>query len=216
MSDDVVNKNQRRKPKFQNMPADLQMNDGDEERKCITAWEMFKIVSWKSAKGVAWLSLNSEKDIVSCTEETISRLRQWKGPQSIIGPNVDESDWDEWEVIVGDLIGADETRSETGVATGLLRLHGVGYPVATAVLAVLKPDLFPVMDKWGVQTIFDKSPRGKWWHNKRTYRAYAHRLANPECPELEGLDTLRDRDLAVMNSGLNRKPIAGYDPIDTP
>ena len=31
----------------------------------ITPWELLKIVSWKSAKGVAWLSLNTEEEIIS-------------------------------------------------------------------------------------------------------------------------------------------------------
>ena len=41
----------------------------------ITPWELLKIVSWKSAKGVAWLSLSTEEEIISYTGETVAGLK---------------------------------------------------------------------------------------------------------------------------------------------
>ena len=169
------------------------------ERGYITPWELFKIVSWKSAKGVAWLSLNSEDEIISCTKETVAGLKSWSGPVDILAEEMTDALWSEWEAKAGELIGADKKYAEGGVATGLLRLHGVGYPVATAILGLLKPEVFPVMDKWAVETIFGKGASKKRWQTKSKYLAYTQLLVKPEIGRLQKMTTLRERDKAAMD-----------------
>jgi hypothetical protein len=169
------------------------------ERGHITPWELFKIVSWKSAKGVAWLSLNTEDEIISCTKETVAGLNSWSGPVDILAEEMTDALWSEWEVKAGELIGADKKYAEGGVATGLLRLHGVGYPVATAILGLLKPEVFPVMDKWAVETIFGEGASKKRWQTKSKYRAYTQLLVKPEIGQLQKMTTLRGRDKAAMD-----------------
>lgn len=61
---------EKRLIKFQREPTDLVPEIL--ERGFITPWELFKIVTWKSAKGVAWLSLNTEEEIISYTGETVA------------------------------------------------------------------------------------------------------------------------------------------------
>jgi hypothetical protein len=168
------------------------------ERGHITPWEFFKIVSWKSTKGVAWLSLNSEDEIISCTKETVAGLKSWSGPVDILAEEMTDALWSEWEVKAGELIGADKKYAEGGVATGLLQLHGVGYPVATAILGLLKPEVFPVMDKWAVETIFGQGASKKRWQTKSMYRAYTQLLVKPEIGRLQKMTTLRGRDKAAM------------------
>ena len=169
------------------------------ERGYITPWELFKIVSWKSAKGVAWLSLNSEDEIINCTKETVAGLKSWSGPVDILAEEMTDALWSEWEVKAGELIGADKKYGEGGVAAGLLRLHGVGFPVATAVLGLLKPEVFPVMDKWAVETIFGKGASKKRWQTKSKYRSYTQLLVKPEIAQLKRVTTLRGRDKAAMD-----------------
>ena len=170
----------------------------------ITPWELFKIVSWKSAKGVAWLSLNTEEEIISCTKETVARLKNWSGPVDILAEEMTDALWSEWEAKAGELIGADKHRAEGGTATGLLRLHGVGYPVATAILGLLKAEVFPVMDKWAVETIFGEGASKKRWQTKSKYRAYAQLLVKPEIGQLQKVTTLRRRDKAAMDIAMQK------------
>ena len=174
------------------------------KRGFIKPWELFKIVTWKSAKGVAWLSLNAEEEIVSCTRETVAGLKRWSGPSDILSEDMTDELWDAWEVKAGELIGVDKKHAKGGVPIGLLRLHGVGYPVATAILAFLKPKIFPVMDKWAVETIFGSGASGKRWQTKADYRAYTQLLVKPVQEELKTIQKLRDRDKAAMNIAMGR------------
>lgn len=58
--------------------------------------------------------------------------------------------------------------------TGLLGLEGVGYPMATAILDILEPDVWPVMDRWAVMTIFGIRPDERQWPGIRWQQTAAH------------------------------------------
>ena len=175
------------------------------ERGYISPWELLKIVSWKSAKGVALLSLNTEAEIVELTSEAVRDLTTWSWPYgALIDRNMNDEAWTLWEEWVGQVIGADQKLSKSGEATGLLRLHGVGYPVATAILAFLKPEVFPVMDKWAVETIFGEGASRKRWQRKSKYREYAQLLVNPQIEELQKVATLRGRDQKAMQLAMDK------------
>ena len=178
----------------------------------IESHELFRIIAWKSAKGLAWLSLNDPKKIEQTTRETLRLLKEWDGPHCLLESHLVETDWIKWEALAGALVGADE---KNGGPRGLLRLTGVGYPVATAVLSILEPDLFPVLDKWGVRAIFGKEVSGstKRWHNKSAYRQYTQALADPEFVNLREYRTLRDRDVATMTAGKQDKVMIKEWPI---
>jgi len=183
--------------KFQREPTDLVPEIL--ERGFITPWELFKIVTWKSAKGVAWLSLNTEDEIISYTGETVAGLKSWSGPSDVLTSEMTKEFWDLWEAKAGELIGADKAHARSGIASGLLRLHGVGYPVATALLGLLKPQVFPIMDRWAVETIFGNGAGKKRWQTKAKYREYTQLLVTPKITELQKIGTLRGRDKAAMN-----------------
>ncbi len=96
------------------------------DRGHITPWELLKIVSWKSAKGVAWVSLNTEEEIISYTAETVAGLKSGLGLGDVLATEMTDELWELWEAKAGDLIGADKRYAADDVPTGLLRLHGVG------------------------------------------------------------------------------------------
>lgn len=204
----------RKKPRYQDEPTELV---GEIlSRGYIKAWELFRIVSWKSAKGVAWLSLNSEEEIESQTAETIGHLRNWSLADDVMTGGLTQENWDEWQTATGLIIGAHRTRTKDGIGTGLLRIQGVGYPVATAILGLLKPNIFPVMDKWAVETVFGPGSSRRRWQHKAAYRAYAERLVKPNCQALEMIPTLRGRDIEAMSASMEKRQIVGYSPIQLP
>ena len=193
----------RKKFGYQEEPVFLV--DGILERGYISPWELLKIVSWKSAKGVALLSLNTEAEIVELTSEAVRDLTTWSWPYgALMDGNLNDEAWALWEEWVGQVIGADQKHSKSGYATGLLRLHGVGYPVATAILAFLKPEVFPVMDKWAVETIFGEGASRKRWQRKSKYREYAQLLVNPQIEDLQKVATLRGRDQKAMQLAMDK------------
>ena len=194
---------ERKKFGYQEEPVFLV--DGILERGCISPWELLRIVSWKSAKGVALLSLNTEAEIVELTSEAVRDLTTWSWPYgALMDGNLNDEAWTLWEEWVGQVIGVDQKHSKSGEATGLLRLHGVGYPVATAILAFLKPEVFPVMDKWAVETIFGEGASRKRWQRKSKYREYAQLLVNPQIEELQKVATLRGRDQKAMQLAMDK------------
>ena len=206
-----MTKKEKAKPGFQAEPTELRSVILD--RGHIEPWELLRICAWKSAKGLAWLTLNTEDEIRNYTREAITALKASGGPTDVLNGNLNEADWDAWETKAGELVGAD---TKHGGPSGLLRLHGVGYPVATAILGFLAPTTFPVMDKWAVETIFGSGASKKRWQRKAAYRAYAERLVNPKCAALEAISSLRDRDKAAMESGMSKKGLKGYKAISLP
>ena len=193
---------ERKKFGYQEEPVFLV--NGILERGYISPWELLKIVSWKSAKGVAWLSLNSETEIVQFTSEALRDIETCLWPYgALVAGKMNDEAWAIWEEWVGRVIGADAKYSESGFATGLLRLHGVGYPVATAILAFLKPEVFPVMDKWAVEIIFGEGASRTRWQHKAKYREYAQLLVNPQIEELKQVATLRGRDQKAMQMAID-------------
>ena len=206
-----MSKKEKAKPGFQTEPVELR--SAILTRGHIEPWELLRICAWKSAKGLAWLKLNTEEDIRNYTRETIAVLKASGDTSDVLNGNLSEADWAAWETKAGELVGAN---ARHGGPSGLLRLHGVGYPVATAILGFLAPTIFPVMDKWAVETIFGQGASKKRWQRKAAYRAYTECLVNPKCAALEAIPTLRKRDIEAMTAGKNKKGLNGYKAIVLP
>ena len=66
-------------------------------------------------------------------------IQHWKG-RRVVGL-ADQALWDDWRETARRAIGVAATRK------GLLGLEGVDYPVATAILDILDPDVWPVIDQ---------------------------------------------------------------------
>jgi hypothetical protein len=75
----------------------------------------------------------ADNDIESRTRASIDYIQHWKG-QRVVGLT-DQALWDDWRETARHAIGVAATRK------GLLGLEGVDYPVATAILDILDPDV---------------------------------------------------------------------------
>ena len=119
-------------------------------RGCIEAFELARIAAWKSAISVAGITVNTPREIEACTRAAMSVIERWRGQKATA--LVTDIDWADWQSAANAAIGWVGKHREP--SSGLLSLTGVGYPVATAILDILDPNLWPVIDKWAAKTVF--------------------------------------------------------------
>jgi hypothetical protein len=142
----------------------------------ISAWQLLRIAVWKSSTGyLGHLATNSEKDIKDRTREAMSCALPYK---------------DASEPPLGSPFFA-----ALSASVGALRqIHGVGLPVASAVLCILNPGVWPVIDRWATRRLFGCNVLG----STEFYQAYLVRLA--QLVELhQELETVHAADQAVSN-----------------
>jgi len=180
----------RSKPGYQVEPVGLR--DGIWERGYITAWELLRICAWKSAKGVALLSLNAEAEIEERTRNACTQLR-WLKDADALDPS---TDWDRWTESVRLAIGAKK------LGTGLLGLSGVGYPVATAVLCILNPRTFPVLDRWAVAGLYGDDRKSVSYERAARYSEYAQDLVRAGSSQQLGASSIHELDQLFMNAAM--------------
>lgn len=148
----------------------------------MTPLELFRVAAWKSAKNLAELTLNSEDDIMQYTRDAIDGLRAWKGRAALRLD--DDACWEAWRTTANSVIGVQGQ-------SGLLALQGVGYRVATAILCILDPEVWPVIDRFATETVFG---RPLTWYGAAQYTAYTRHLATkghdcwPDEPSIHTLD----------------------------
>jgi hypothetical protein len=155
----------------------------------IKPLQLLRIGAWKSAKGVASLTLNTEEEISIRSNRLLTTLE----PMRRVDVLNHEPDWDQWTDVARTAIGSAKA------GTGLLGLHGVGYPMATAVLAILSPAVWPVMDKWTVLAVFGDEV-GLRWQRAIAYRAFTERLRELAPNHYSDSETIHAVDQRVMNS----------------
>jgi len=166
----------------------------------MTSLEVLRVGAWKSAKGLGWLTLNTEEDFEMVTKEAMDCIRQWRGA-AVIGLD-DDNGWIRWRETARSAIGSNfEPKS------GLMRLEGVGYSMASALLCILEPNVWPVIDKRGVQTVFGKRPDGRLldtgrWQRAVAYCAYARHLATKGSTHWPQAVTMHELDLAAMGASM--------------
>jgi hypothetical protein len=180
-----------RRPEYQREPEELR--DQIWSAGAIAPLQLFRIVAWKSAKGLAPLSLNSEEQIHTISASAISSIESWRR----IDVLTDDVDWSQWRTDVSTSIGRAKT-------SGLLALHGVGYPVATAILSLLAPSAFPVIDRWTIGALYESMPRN--WRSSEFYRHFTQRLTEvahhyPDCQSVHRVDQ------AVMNHAMSTQEL---------
>lgn len=184
-------RNERAKPAYQREPEELRDQIWDAGQ--ITPLQLFRIVAWKSAKGLAPVSLNSEKDIERWTSNALEATSSWRTTNVL----TDEIHWNEWEHAAGTAIGASKQAVGDSNKSGLLALDGVGYPVASAILALLLPKAFPVIDKWTILGVY--GPGAKNWKRKVVYRNFTERLVEV-AHHFPDRTSIHEVDKAVMNT----------------
>jgi hypothetical protein len=157
----------RQRKEYQDRPdwiADKAWNRG-----YIEAFELARIAAWKNAQSVAAITMNWPEEIEACTRAAISVIRPWLGRKGT--QLATDADWAAWRQAANAAIGWVDLK---GPSSGLLSLKGVGYPVATAILDILDPDVWPVIDKWAATTVFGTIP---FRYCAARYAAYARHLA---------------------------------------
>lgn len=132
----------RARPSYQHEPFHLR--EAIWSRGYMTALQMLRIAAWKSARGLALLTLNDEDLIRLRTADAFDAIRPWRAADVLNAP----VDWDAWREMVAHAVGSKQGQ------TGLLALEGVGYPMASAFLALLAPAAFPVIDRWAVHGVY--------------------------------------------------------------
>lgn len=159
----------------------------------IRPLQLMRIVAWKSQRALAELTVNDENEILDRTHNAISAIRHLVDLNVVTAKAVD---WQVWRDAAANAIGVKKS------GTGLLGLRGVSYPVATAILAILLPDVFPVMDRFAISSAFGitvkegKSPR---FHKADKYREYCERLVSSDMAGVKEITSIHKRDQFFMN-----------------
>lgn len=157
--------------------------------------ELLRVASWKSGQGLGWLSLNPPGFIEQRTAEVMVHLKPWVG-QDLVG-NADSRVWDDWLEAAWNAIGQKQ-------GPGLMGVRGVGFPQATAVLCILNPRVWPVIDRWAVKTIFGPHDEGslkpRIWQRGVAYQSYAKCLANQWAANFPPGLSIHDLDVEAMRA----------------
>jgi hypothetical protein len=158
--------------KYQRCPSELAAAAWG--RGHITPLELFRVAAWKTGQGLGSLTVNTEEEIQDRTRAALDAIRPWRD-QSVSGLT-SEATWANWRETARQAIG------DAAVNSGLLGLDGVGYPMATAILAILEPTVWPVLDRWATLTVFGPRSAGgvrpnRHWQHAAAYEAYARHLA---------------------------------------
>jgi hypothetical protein len=174
----------RRRPRYQVEPTYLA--DRIWDAKVVTPLQLHRIVAWKSARGLAWVTLNTEDEIRLRSSECLTAIEGLRG----LDVRQPGTDWQRWEDTVSDAVGANDPPRG---------LQGIGFPVASAVLALLSPSTFPVIDRWAMTGIYGRPSNN--FQTARFYRHYTEQLVGighhyPDCA------TVHELDQAVMNAAM--------------
>ena len=177
----------RARPRYQTEP--IQLRDIIWRQGFITPLQMMRIAAWKSARGLASLTLNDEAAIEIHTRQLLRSIEPWRNADVLH----DAVDWAAWERTAATAIGSKRGR------TGLLALDGFGYPMASAFLAVLAPTVFPVIDRWAVNGLYGSSIGN--YQRAHVYTDFARGLV-AHAKHFAEERTMHELDIAMMSAAM--------------
>jgi hypothetical protein len=188
--------------KYQKRPDDVAARAWS--RGYLTPLDLFKVAAWKTGQGLGSLTVNTEEEIEARTRAAVDCLRPWRDKP--VSRLADDAIWEDWRETARHAIGASADRS------GLLGLEGVGYPMATAILDILDPGVWPVMDRWAVITVFGTQPGGRpWpgtrWQHATAYKAYARHLVTHGAAAWGSSLSVHELDEEAMRLSRNGRPL---------
>lgn len=157
-----------RQPEYQDRPCWITGEAWN--RGYIEPFELARIGAWKNARSVAAITVSRPEEIEAWTRAAISAIRPWRDRRAVA--LVTDADWAGWQKAANAAIGWVGSHGEP--SSGLLSLKGVGYPMASAILDILDPDVWPVMDKWAAKSVFGIIPSR---YCAARYTAFARHLA---------------------------------------
>jgi hypothetical protein len=134
------------------------------------------------------LSLNEPDQIVKVTGAALEDLSAYRSASSreLRGRP------DAWRKLIG------ATETALGTTTGLRQLAGVGLPMASAVLTILNPELWPVLDRWALAGLYCPMPRRTARNRFVLYAHYMGTLADLQIGGASG--TVHELDQALYNA----------------
>jgi hypothetical protein len=193
----------RIRPEYQREPKELARVAL--ERGNLTGLEVLRIAAWKSARGLAALTLNTEAEFEAVTGSAIQTIAQLSG-RSALESAADNEYWDEWREVAGNAAG--EWRK-----TGLMKLRGIDYPMASAILAIIDPEVWPVLDRWACLTVFGPTAISgrqlrRPFRTKTAYAAYARHLVLHGKEAWPHAETIHDLDQLAMNASISNNALA--------
>ena len=156
---------------------------------CIDPLSLFRILAWKSAKGLAGATMNAPGRIEEVTTEVLRLLLPYKDESR--PPRSEEF----WAATHDALVGPDGK-------SGLFGLHGLRIPTASAVLSILNPGVWPIIDRWAYSALFGVTPQQAtakmgWFDN---YRQYLERL--DDLRSSFPTKSIHELDQDAMNAGM--------------
>jgi hypothetical protein len=188
--------------KYQKRPDDVAARAWS--RGYLTPLDLFKVAAWKTGQGLGSLTVNTGEEIEARTQAAVNCIQPWRDRP--VSGLAGDAMWEDWRETARRAIGASADRS------GLLGLEGVGYPMATAVLDILDPDVWPVMDRWAVITVFGTRPGGQplpgtWWQHATAYEAYARHLVTHGAAAWGSGLSVHELDEEAMNLSRTGRPL---------
>lgn len=173
----------------------VSLRDAIWERGHITAWELVKILAWKSAIAPAAASVETEDRVVAVTGAMVQHLL----PLRDVDVAAVWQDRDRWEAAV------ELTRVAISRESGLRQLAGIRIATASAVLTILNPRLWPVIDRLALTAAGLSSAFGNVRDDFGVYRRYWEHLASQraEAGERRTIHEL-DVDLQVQGRALRK------------
>lgn len=161
----------------------------------MTGLEVLRVVAWKSAAGLAEVTMNRECEFNRRTHDAMAYIASLRTDP--VRAQLDDVYWTRWGAVAAWAVG-----SQGG--SGLLALRGVGYPVASAILCILDPAVWPVIDKWAVETVFGHTATQakNAWHHWFVYRDFARHLADQGSATWPRTPTIHRLDQEAMNASM--------------
>lgn len=188
-----------KRPAYQQEPHELREPVWDAG--CFSALQMMRVAAWKSARGLAPLTMNDEDDIAQRTAAALDAIASWRTTNVLQG----DVDWNAWQSAVATAIGSKRD------GTGLLGLQGFGYPMASAFLAFLAPQAFPVIDRWTVLAVY--GPNARDYERSRVFAHFAAELVE-HAGDFSVTSSIHAVDQAVMAAAMqcehDDRPCACY------
>jgi hypothetical protein len=159
---------------YEREPTDLA--EVARSRGYMSGLEVLRIGAWIGTRSLASVTLNAESAFEDVTGSAIQAINGLNGLNGLpaIDHATDDGYWAEWMRVASNAAG------EWG-KSGLMSLQGVDYPMASGVLAILDPKVWPVFDAKACHTIFgpkvDPARIPRRLRNETIYAAYARHLA---------------------------------------
>ena len=196
----------KKKPAYQDVP-DSSIRVDAWRRGYLTALEFLRIQAWKSANGsLAQLTLYTESEFEDVTKGVMAVISRWR-TMGAPAPQ-DNGGWAQWKVDAGKALDGDNS------SPGLCWFTGLRHARASAILAFLDPDTWPIIDRHAIRVVFGAAsrtqdhPYEKVSNRIDVYESYARQLvtagraawdSNP--PTM----SIHDLDQRAMNVGKDQK-----------